>query len=57
MDKYLRVCLTESEVDERMTKWHPHVEDYYVERALLLSQSAQHFKYIPAQRKDIFKSV
>lgn len=31
MDKYLRVCLTESEVDERMTKWHPHVEDYYVE--------------------------
>ncbi len=31
MDKYLRVCLTESEVNERMAKWHPHIDDYFIE--------------------------
>ena len=31
MDKYLRMCLPVAEFEERMTNWHPNIDDYMVE--------------------------
>lgn len=31
MDKYLRMCLPVPDFEERMTKWHPNIDDYMVE--------------------------